>query len=73
MPKARVGFYNVKGETLTRTHKSCPKCGPGIFLAEHGTRRSCGKCGYSESATPVPAAPKGPTSGGKSKGRPAAA
>jgi ubiquitin-small subunit ribosomal protein S27Ae len=47
--KARVGLYEVKGETLGRTHKSCPKCGPGIFLAEHENRRSCGRCGYSES------------------------
>jgi small subunit ribosomal protein S27Ae len=38
----------VKGEALTRTHKFCPKCGPGTFLAEHENRRSCGKCGYAE-------------------------
>jgi ubiquitin-small subunit ribosomal protein S27Ae len=53
MAKARVGLYEVKGESLTRTHKSCPKCGPGIFLAEHGNRRSCGRCGYSESTAPA--------------------
>ncbi len=35
MAKARVGLYNVKGEALERTHRSCPKCGPGTFLAEH--------------------------------------
>jgi ubiquitin-small subunit ribosomal protein S27Ae len=57
MAKARVGLYEVSGETLTRTHKSCPKCGPGVFLAEHNNRRSCGKCGYSESKAPPP--PKG--------------
>ena len=28
--------------------KSCPKCGAGYKLAEHKERRSCGKCGYSE-------------------------
>jgi len=28
--------------------KSCPKCGPGIHLAEHKDRLSCGKCGYYE-------------------------
>lgn len=24
----------------------CPKCGPGIFLAKHKDRQTCGKCGY---------------------------
>jgi ubiquitin-small subunit ribosomal protein S27Ae len=52
--KARVGLYEVKGDTLARTHKSCPKCGPGTFLAEHGDRRSCGRCGYSESKVSAP-------------------
>lgn len=28
--------------------KSCPKCGPGVKLAEHKDRLSCGKCGYYE-------------------------
>lgn len=26
----------------------CPKCGPGVRLAEHKDRISCGKCGYME-------------------------
>jgi ubiquitin-small subunit ribosomal protein S27Ae len=56
--KARVGLYETKGDSLTRTHKSCPKCGPGTFLAEHSNRRSCGRCGYSETKS-APAAPKG--------------
>jgi len=30
------------------SHKYCPKCGPGVALAEHKDRRSCGKCGYYE-------------------------
>ncbi|MCI4334475.1 MAG: 30S ribosomal protein S27ae [Thermoplasmata archaeon] len=47
--KARTDFYSTKGETLARTHQPCPKCGPGIFLAEHSNRRSCGRCGYMES------------------------
>ena len=63
MAKARVGLYEVKGEALSRTHKSCPKCGPGVFLAEHSDRRSCGRCGYSESKAPPmkPKAGKSPT------------
>lgn len=27
---------------------TCPKCGPGMFLAAHKDRFSCGKCGYME-------------------------
>ncbi len=58
MAKARVGLYDVKGDTFTRTHRACPKCGAGTFLAEHKDRRSCGRCGYSESKTPPPARSK---------------
>ncbi|MEM2131594.1 MAG: 30S ribosomal protein S27ae [Candidatus Woesearchaeota archaeon] len=29
-------------------NKVCPKCGPGVFMAEHKNRISCGKCGYTE-------------------------
>ena len=29
-------------------NKSCPKCGPGTFLANHKDRDACGKCGYTE-------------------------
>lgn len=29
-------------------NKSCPKCGPGVFMASHKDRVACGKCGYTE-------------------------
>lgn len=32
----------------TRKNQTCPKCGPGVFLANHKDRLSCGKCGYME-------------------------
>lgn len=28
--------------------KSCPKCGAGVFLAQHKDRQTCGKCHYTE-------------------------
>jgi len=28
--------------------RNCPKCGPGVHLAEHPNRFGCGKCGYFE-------------------------
>ena len=40
-------YYDTKGE-LKRTKKFCPKCGPGVFLAEHKNRVHCGKCSYTE-------------------------
>ncbi|MCI4357457.1 MAG: 30S ribosomal protein S27ae [Thermoplasmata archaeon] len=64
MAKARVGLYAIQGETFTRTHRSCPKCGPGVFLAEHANRRSCGRCGFSEPRD-TPATPARPPRAGK--------
>lgn len=38
--------YEVKEEKLERKAKACPRCGDGVFLAEHSDRFSCGSCGY---------------------------
>ncbi len=46
MPK--TGLYEVDDGKLIRKKKTCPKCGEGVFLAEHQNRSSCGKCGYTE-------------------------
>jgi small subunit ribosomal protein S27Ae len=40
--------YKVEGDKVTRTKPVCPKCGPGVFMATHDNRVSCGKCGYTE-------------------------
>jgi len=45
---AKKDFYKVEGDKLQRTRSHCPKCGPGVFMAEHPNRVSCGKCGYTE-------------------------
>ena len=46
------GFYDLVEEKGTvkarRKRKMCPRCGAGVFLAEHEDRYSCGKCGYTE-------------------------
>ena len=39
-------YYKIEGDKLVRTHRTCPKCGEGYFLADHYDRWSCGKCGY---------------------------
>lgn len=41
-------MYEVAGSTLKRKNKFCPKCGTGVFLAQHKDRLTCGKCGYTE-------------------------
>jgi len=41
-------YYKVNGDSVSRDKKNCPRCGPGIFLANHGTRLHCGKCNYTE-------------------------
>lgn len=40
--------YAVEGGKLSRKNKTCPKCGPSVFMAEHKDRKTCGKCGYME-------------------------
>ena len=63
-------FFKIEGDKINRIRKHCPKCGPGVFLAEHKNRFSCGKCGYTEfkggvkppieKETPVEAKPETP-------------
>jgi len=43
-------FFTVEGDRISRQRQSCPKCGPGVFLARHENRVSCGRCGYTEFA-----------------------
>jgi small subunit ribosomal protein S27Ae len=43
-------FYKIDGSHITRERQNCPKCGPGVFLAKHENRMSCGRCGYTEFA-----------------------
>jgi len=46
--KLKSRLYKMDGDKIERKRKPCPRCGEGIFLAEHGNRLSCGKCGYTE-------------------------
>jgi small subunit ribosomal protein S27Ae len=41
-------LYQIEGDKLVRLRKVCPKCGPGVFMADHKDRHSCGTCGYLE-------------------------
>lgn len=39
-------LYKIEDGKLVIKNKVCPKCGNGVFLAEHKDRFSCGRCGY---------------------------
>ena len=39
--------YKIEGDKITKG-RSCPRCGPGIFLSESQERIYCGKCHYCE-------------------------
>jgi len=41
-------LYKTDGHFIERLRKECPKCGPGVFMADHADRKACGKCGYTE-------------------------
>jgi len=46
--KRRMGvfhYYKVEGEKLKRLLPLCERCGPGYFMADHGDRYTCGRCG----------------------------
>ena len=41
-------LYSLEEQKLVRGRRTCPRCGAGVYLAEHADRFSCGKCGYTE-------------------------
>ena len=47
-PSHKYKKYMVEDGKVVRLGKTCPKCGPGVFLADHEDRWHCGRCGYTE-------------------------
>jgi len=47
-PLKRWEMYTISGDKVERKNRSCPKCGEGVFMANHKNRYTCGKCGYTE-------------------------
>ena len=41
-------LYEVDGDKIVRKNQICPRCGEGVFMADHGDRVACGKIGYTE-------------------------
>ncbi|MDY7082719.1 MAG: 30S ribosomal protein S27ae [Halobacteria archaeon] len=43
----RHEYYDVDGDEVETTKTKCPRCGD-VFLADHGDRKHCGSCSYTE-------------------------
>jgi len=42
-------FYQINDDgTIKRKNRFCPRCGPGIFMADMYNRYVCGTCGFTE-------------------------
>jgi len=41
-------LYKVEEGKISSKRMDCPKCGHGVFLAEHTDRFTCGRCGYTK-------------------------
>ncbi len=44
-------IIKVEGDKIVKTRKTCPRCGDGVYMAEHKQkdgkiRQYCGKCHY---------------------------
>lgn len=50
----RRELYSLQEEKVARSRRFCPRCGPGVFLAEHEDRFTCGNCKYSETKKTPP-------------------
>lgn len=40
--------YTIEGDKIVKKARSCPRCGPGIFLSLGQKRAYCGKCHFTE-------------------------
>ena len=54
-------IFKVEGDKIVRLRRNCPKCGDGVFLADHKDRLSCGACGYTEFKSKKPEKPVEPS------------
>lgn len=47
-PIKKSSFYTEKDGKAEKSKIACPKCGPGVFMADHKDRQACGKCNYTQ-------------------------
>lgn len=46
-PSKKYAKYKVEGDKLIKA-RTCPRCGPGIFLSVGKGRAYCGRCHFTE-------------------------
>lgn len=56
---AKSNLWEIVDGHINRTHKECPRCGPGVYMAKHYSRMSCGRCGFTKFETPKASARSG--------------
>jgi small subunit ribosomal protein S27Ae len=44
--KKIFSLYNIENDKITRLRPTCERCGVGYFMADHGDRYTCGRCGF---------------------------
>jgi len=41
-------YYKIDNDKISRIHKTCSRCGKGVFMSNHKDRHTCGKCNLTE-------------------------
>ncbi len=44
----RYKHYDMDDDEVEKDGRFCPRCGSGVFMADHGDRFTCGRCDYTE-------------------------
>jgi small subunit ribosomal protein S27Ae len=44
--KKAFSLYKIENDKVTRLRPTCERCGIGYFMADHGNRYTCGRCGF---------------------------
>lgn len=45
---AKYKKYTIEDDKITKKARTCPRCGPGIFLSVGKDRAYCGRCHLTE-------------------------
>lgn len=43
-----ASLFKIEEGKIVRTHPTCERCGVGYFMADHGDRYTCGRCGFTK-------------------------